>query len=320
MRALWLEDRRLDVRQVPPPLPDPAERECVVRVLLAGVCNTDLELARGYYPFTGIPGHEFVGLVEDGPESLRGQRVVGEINAVCHACPHCRAGRSNHCARRSVLGIVGRNGAFAERLALPAENLHRVPDGIPDEAAVFAEPLAAALRIGEQVALQPGERALVLGDGKLGLLVAATLTLAGAAVTISGRHPAKLAFASALGADALPPGAALPDGAFDLAVECTGSPEGFLAARRALRPAGTLVLKSTYAGPLTLDAAPLVVDEIRVVGSRCGPFRPALQILSEGRVPVERLISARLPLSRALEAFEDAARPGVLKVLVDPSA
>jgi threonine dehydrogenase-like Zn-dependent dehydrogenase len=250
-------------------------------VVCAGICNTDLELLRGYYPFSGVPGHEFVGVVEEGPVELRGRRVVGEINAGCGDCRACRAGLGNHCERRSVLGIVRRNGAFAEYLTLPAANLHPVPDDVPDEVAVFTEPLAAALEIQQQVSIQPGDRLLVVGDGKLGQLIARTLAPTGADLLVAGRHDKKLDLLRAAGIRA---GTAdeVENGRFDLAVECTGNPEGFTVARRALRPRGTLVLKSTYAGELRLDAASLVVDEITLVGSRCGPFAPALQ-LGQGR-------------------------------------
>jgi threonine dehydrogenase-like Zn-dependent dehydrogenase len=316
--ALWLEDRRLSVRD-DVPIPPPAPGEALVRVLRAGICNTDIELTRGYYPFTGIPGHEFVGLVERGPDPLLGRRVVGEINAVCGRCDACRQGRRSHCERRTVLGIVGRNGAFAEYISLPAENLHAVPDTVPTDAAVFTEPLAAALEIQEQVRVHATDRVLVVGDGKLGQLVARTLALTGCNLLVVGRHPAKLALLAERGIAT--GGADAPDaGRYDLAVECTGNPEGFAVAQRALRPRGTLILKSTYAGALTLDASMVVVNELTIVGSRCGPFLPALRLLAEGRVAVEPLIHARYPLRDAPAAFEHAQRPGVLKVLVEVGA
>ena len=318
MRALWLENRQLTVRD-DIPRPDPPPGEALVRVLKAGICNTDVELTRGYYPFTGIPGHEFVGIVESGGAPLAGRRVVGEINAVCGACRACAAGRRTHCERRTVLGIAGRHGAFAEYLILPIENLHAVPDAVSTDAAVFTEPLAAALEIQQQVAIQPGDRILVVGDGKLGQLVAQSLALTGCALSVTGRHDAKLGLLAARGIDTRPAGA-VDSGAFDVAVECTGNPEGFRIAQRALRPRGTLVLKSTYAGALTLDASAVVVNELTLVGSRCGPFVPALALLENGRVSVEPLIHARYSLARAVAAFEHAQRPGVLKVLVEVSA
>jgi len=315
MQALWLEDRTLSVRD-DVPVPEPPTGEALIRVLRAGICNTDLELTRGYYPFTGILGHEFVGVVERGADAWRGRRVVGEINAVCGTCQACRHGRRTHCERRTVLGIVSRHGAFAQFLTLPIENLHVVPDQVSTDAATFTEPLAAALEIQEQVQVRAGDRVLVVGDGKLGQLVAQTLALTGCKLLVVGRHPAKLALLAARGiatgaSDAVPPVA------FDLAVECTGNPEGVAIAQQALRPRGTLVMKSTYAGRLTLDAAGVVVNELTLVGSRCGPFPPALGLLAERRVAVEPLVHARYPLGGALEAFEHAERPGVLKVVLE---
>ncbi|HYL21674.1 MAG TPA: alcohol dehydrogenase catalytic domain-containing protein [Gemmatimonadales bacterium] len=318
MRALWLENRRLDLRE-DIPLPVPPPREALVRVLEAGICNTDVELTRGYYPFTGIPGHEFVGIVEGGGAPLAGRRVVGEINAVCGTCRACAAGHRTHCERRTVLGIAGRHGAFAEYLTLPVENLHVVPDSVSTDAAVFTEPLAAALEIQQQVAIGPGDRVLVVGDGKLGQLVAQTLTLTGCALCVAGRHDAKLGLLAARGIDTTRDDG-VGAGTFDVAVECTGNPDGFGIAQRALRPRGTLVLKSTYAGALTLDASAVVVNELTLVGSRCGPFAPALDLLARRRVAVEPLIQARYPLARAIAAFEHAQRAGVLKVLVEVSA
>ncbi|MDX1501464.1 MAG: alcohol dehydrogenase catalytic domain-containing protein [Thermoanaerobaculia bacterium] len=317
MIGVWLEQRRLSLREDLPE-PAPGEDEAVVRVTLAGICNTDLELVRGYYPFTGVPGHEFVGVVDAGPPELLGRRVVGEINARppgC-GCEACRAGRTTHCERRTVLGIVGRDGAFAQRLALPAENLHPVPDGVPDEAAVFVEPLAAALRIREQIDVEPDDRVLVVGDGKLGQLIARALAATGCRLTVAGRHEAKLAPLRRLGIAAVAASELDRAGPFDVAVDAAGNPGGFDLARRALRPGGTLVMKSTYAGRLELDASSLVVDEITVVGSRCGPFSPALELLARGELDPRPLISARYPLSEALAALDHAAQRGALKVLL----
>lgn len=292
MRGVWLEDRKLRLRD---DLAQPArDGEVTVRVRMAGICNTDLEMVRGYYPFTGVPGHEFVG-------EVNGRRVVGEINAACGSCEACRAGRRTHCERRSVLGIIDRNGTFAEYLTLPAANLHDVPDRISDEEAVFVEPLAAALEIQEQITITPEDRVLLVGHGKLGRLIAQTLALTGCQLTVVGRN------------DAVP---ASLGGRFDIAVECSGNPEGFATARNALRPAGTLVMKSTYAGNLNLNMSSLVVDEITLVGSRCGPFAPALELLASKRIDVSNLIHATYPLDDALAAFEHAQQPGVLKVLI----
>lgn len=315
MLAIWLEDGKLRKRDdVAVPRPPPGE--ALIRVLRAGICNTDLELVRGYYPYRGVLGHEFVGVVEGADEELAGRRVVGEINAVCGQCRACLKDRSNHCERRTVLGIVNRDGAFAQYLTLPRTNLHVVPDGVSTDAATFTEPLAAALRIQQQVQARPDDRVLVLGDGKLGQLIAQALALAGCQLLAVGRHPEKLALLTARGI-ATGSVSELEPASFDVAVECTGNAEGFGLARRALRPGGTLVIKSTYAGELTLDVSSLVVDEVTVVGSRCGPFAPALRLLREKWVDVEPLISGRFPLSRGIEAFEEARRAGTLKVLLD---
>ncbi|HBB32873.1 MAG TPA: alcohol dehydrogenase [Cyanobacteria bacterium UBA8803] len=315
MQALWLENNQLQLRQ-DVPIPDPPAGEALVRVVRAGICNTDLELIRGYYPYNGILGHEFVGIVEQGPEQLQGKRVVGEINAVCGQCRFCRSGQPTHCDNRTVLGIVNRNGAFAEYLSLPVENLHVVPDQVPTDVATFTEPIAAALEIQQQVAVHPQDRVLVVGDGKLGQLVAQTLALTGCELLAVGRHPKKLANLAALGIQTSQ-GDGVKDRTFDLSVECTGNPTGFEIARRALRPRGTLVLKSTYADRLTFDASSLVVDEIMIIGSRCGPFPAALQLLASGQVDVEPLIHAHYPLIEGLAAFERASTRGVLKVLLD---
>src|ERR1041384_739525 len=317
MRALWLEDRRLRVRD-DVPVPDPPSGEARVRVLQAGICNTDLELVRGYYPFTGVLGHDFVGGVEHGPETLLGRRVVGEINAVCGHCRACRAagGRSTHCEQRTVLGIVGRNGAFAEYLTLPQENLHLAPDAVSTDAATFTEPLAAALEIQAQVPVHVEDRVLVVGEGKLGNLIAQTLALTGCDLLVVGRHAAKLAPLAARGIRT-GAAAAVVRGSCDLVVACTGNPEGFAIALSAWRPRGTLMMKSTYAGRLTVDAAAIVVNELNLVGSRCGPFAPALRLLEEKQVDVEALIQARYPIAQGLAAFEHAQRSGVLKVLLE---
>jgi len=318
MRALWLEDRRLVFRD-DVPMPSPPPGEALVRVLMAGICNTDVELTRGYYPYAGIPGHEFVGVVESAAGELRGRRVVGEINAVCGTCETCRAGRPTHCERRNVLGIIGRNGTFAEFLTLPVANLHVVPDDLPTERAVFAEPLAAALEIQEQIEIRDSDRVLVIGDGKLGQLVARSLALTGCRLIATGRHRDKLQLLERNGIRTIDAAAMTPR-SFDIAVECSGSATGFDLARAALRPRGTLVMKSTYAGDLTVNASSLVVDEITLIGSRCGPFAPALRILAEGKIDPTDLIHARYSLTESVAAFEHAQKPGVLKVLVECSA
>jgi threonine dehydrogenase-like Zn-dependent dehydrogenase len=243
--------------------------------------------------------------------------VVGDINAACYVCPTCLAGRHTHCPHRTTLGIFRRDGAFADYLALPLANLYPVPDGMPDEVAVFAEPVAAACEILEQLPLRPSQRVVVLGDGKLGLLVAAVLRLAGVDLTLVGRHSGKLSIAEGWGIPAALAGAQeLPVAGADVVVECTGNPAGFDEARRLVRPRGTLVLKSTYHGRQTLDMSALVVDEITLLGSRCGPFAPALRLLAGGLVDPRPLISASYPLDAGLAAFERAARPGNLKILL----
>jgi threonine dehydrogenase-like Zn-dependent dehydrogenase len=316
MRAVWLEEKSLRVRDdVPAP---GAGAEAVVRVLRSGICNTDLELVRGYYPFAGVPGHEFVGVVESAPDpAWVGKRVAGEINAVCGRCRACRAGRRSHCEARTVLGIVARHGAHAERLSLPVENLHEIPPSVGDDEAVFVEPLAAALEIQQQVTIKPADRVIVVGDGKLGNLIAQTLKLTGCDLAVVGRRREKRDLLEARGIVTLE-GPQVRAAEADVVVECTGNPDGFEIARRAVRPRGTFVLKSTYAGDTRVNLSSIVVDEITLVGSRCGPFAPALELLAQRKVDVAPLVHARYPLSDAALAFDHAARPGVLKVLLQP--
>jgi threonine dehydrogenase-like Zn-dependent dehydrogenase len=305
--ALQLTDR---------PVPAADADSALVRVHLAGICNTDLELTKGYMGFRGVLGHEFVGTVAEGPTQWRGRRVVGEINFACRRCATCRSGLPRHCPTRRVMGILNADGAFAEYVALPVANLHRVPDDVPDDAAVFAEPLAAAFEILAQVRVERGAASVVLGDGKLGLLVAQVLAQAGARVLAVGKHDDKLAILRRRGIDTV-----LLDrwdrARTDLVVEATGSRAGFALAVAATRPRGTLVLKSTVAESAPLNPAPVVIDEITVVGSRCGPFEPALAALATGRVDVGSLISARYALRDGGDALHGAAQPGALKVLLE---
>jgi threonine dehydrogenase-like Zn-dependent dehydrogenase len=317
MRGLWLEDRRLRVRD-DLPVPEPPAGEARIRVTAAGLCHTDLELARGYYPYAGVLGHEFVGVVDRAPSdpSWEGRRVVGEINATCGVCPTCRAGRSSHCEQRTVLGIVNRDGAFADYLTLPIANLHAVPDGVPDDVAVFAEPVAAAFQILAQLRIARHDRVVVFGDGKLGQVIAQVLATTGCAPTVIGRHPRKLAHLAARGIATQVDAPAAR--AADVVVDCTGRREGLQAALAALRPRGTLVLKSTFAGDTSLNLSAIVVDEITIVGSRCGPFAPALAALASGAVVVAPLIEARLPLADAVDAVARAGSPGTLKVILVP--
>jgi threonine dehydrogenase-like Zn-dependent dehydrogenase len=299
------------------PEPEPPPGEARVRVLRAGVCATDLAILAGYMGFSGVPGHEFVGVVESAPDpAWVGRRVVGEINAACGACPTCAAGRPRHCPNRTVLGILGRDGAFAERLTLPLENLHAVPDAVSDAAAVFVEPLAAAFRIPEQVPMGPDTRVHVLGDGRLGLLVAQVLARTGCRLTLAGRHPDKLALARGWGIPTAAADAALEPA--DVVVDATGSPAGLARAIALTRPCGTVVLKTTCAESPPFNPAPIVIHELTVVGSRCGPFAPALAALAAGTVDVAPLVAATFPLEEGEEALARAAAPGTLKVLLAP--
>ena len=314
MRALRVDGSTTNLREVEIP---EAGAEVRVRVTHSGICNTDLELARGYMGFRGTIGHEFVGVVDhlgSSASALRvGQRVVGEINAGCGTCALCATGDSRHCATRTVLGIVARDGAHADYLTLPARNLIAVPDGVSDLHAVFVEPLAAACGVLERCPLAPGDRVAVIGDGKLGLLIAMALQATGHAPVLVGKHAAKLALAAARG---IVTTTETPAGGFDVVVEASGSAAGFARALDLLRPQGALVLKTTVAGATPVDAARLVVDEIRVIGSRCGRFGPALELLAAGAVDLDPLISEVVSLDRAETALLQAASPGTLKVVL----
>lgn len=320
MQALWLENQTLSVC-TDLPVPQPSEGFALLRLRLAGICSTDLELVRGYYPYTGIPGHEFVADVVDvnAAEETRllwlGRRVVGEINLSCHQCDACRAGRLTHCERRTVLGIVNQAGAFADYLILPLENLCLVPDNVSDEAAVFTEPLAAALEIQEQINICPSDRVLVVGAGRLGLLIAQTLALTGCSLQVAVRRPQPRQLLSAWGIQSIDP-AEVSARRMDVVVEASGAPEGFTLARHAVRTRGTLVLKSTYAGDLTVNFSSLVVDELTLVGSRCGPFPPALRLLEDRKIDPLPMVVQQYTLAQGLAAIEYAAQPGVLKVLL----
>lgn len=315
MQSLWLENQTLSIRDVPCPQ---KPGEALIRIRRVGVCGTDLELVRGYYPYTGIPGHEFVGEVVESPDpAWIGRRVVGEINVTCGICEQCINGRPTHCESRTVLGIVDRNGAFAEYMTLPLVNLHAIPDSVPDEAAVFTEPLAAALEIQEQIHIQPTQRVLLIGAGRLGQLIAQTIALIGCDLRVVARHPHQKALLEARRIRLISE-AEIQPWRWDVVIEATGSPSGFDMARRAIRPGGTLVLKSTYKGNMNLNFSSIVVDEITIVGSRCGPFPPALRLLENGDVEPTALIAAEFYLREALQAFTHAAQPGMLKVLVKP--
>jgi threonine dehydrogenase-like Zn-dependent dehydrogenase len=321
VRALRVSDRGTSLVEVEKPA---SEGEALVRVTLSGICNTDLEIARGYAGFRGTIGHEFVGVVEEpGDGSLpRGTRVVGEINAGCGTCADCMRGDSRHCPTRTVLGIVGRDGAHAEYLRLPARNLLAVPDSISDAQAVFVEPLAAAAGMAERCAALDvaTTRVAIIGDGKLGLLCAMTLRSRGLAPMLIGKHASKLGIARGRDIETVMVDDASQLGRiFDVVVEASGHPSGFALAMNLLRPRGTLVLKSTFAGTTPLDSARIVVEELSVVGSRCGRFAPALELIADRAVDVTALVSATFPLSHAEEAMRAAAATGVLKVLLSTS-
>ena len=318
MKALHWDGRALTF-EPSYPAPVASDETAIVRVRLAGICSTDLQLFKGYMGFRGVPGHEFVGEVVEGPGALMGKRVAGEINFACGVCDHCRQGLGRHCPERRVMGILGADGCFAEMVAVPIRNLHPVPESVPDEAAVFTEPLAAAFEILEQVEIDFTREVVVFGDGKLGLLCAQALATTGARVTLVGRHPEKLRLAKPAGVRAVLLADWRPRPA-DVVVEATGSASGLATALTAVRPRGTLVLKSTVAEEHRLSLAPLVVNEITVVGSRCGVFPPALAALAEKKIAVAPLIEKVYPLRDAVEAVAHAGRPGVLKVLLDPSA
>jgi threonine dehydrogenase-like Zn-dependent dehydrogenase len=317
MQALYLTGGRLQYRRDYPG-PEAPPGEALIRLLAGGICATDLEVVKGYAGFEGVLGHEFVGVVEESPDpAWIGRRVVGGINAGCGVCAECLSAGPEHCPGRTVLGIINRQGVFADCFTLPLANLLPVPDEMPDELAVFVEPLAAALRIGEQIVVRPTARAAVVGPGRLGLLVGQVLALGGTEVTMLGRSaeslalPARLGMATGLVEE-------VGDKAYDLVVEATGNEAGLAHSMRLVRPRGTLVLKSTFEGRPAINLSPLVVDEVSVVGSRCGPFEPALRLLAKGGVQVRPLIDAEYPLSQGLAAFAHADRPSVRKVLLRP--
>ena len=313
MRALYFDGTlRLDER----PRPDPPTGEALIRVTTTGVCNTDIEILKGYMGFQGVPGHEFVGVVEAAAnDHLIGKRVVGEINCTCGVCRYCTQEMPHHCSNRTTLGIDRRHGSFAEYLTLPESNLHLVPEGVSDEVAVFTEPVAAAFRILEQIAIASDDRVVVLGDGKLGQLITQVLALHSEHVVCVGHHDWKLDFLRRLGiataahVDAVDPEA-------DVVVEATGSPEGFAQALELVRPEGAIVLKTTIAGNTPANLTVPVVNEVRLIGSRCGPFRPALEALSLGTVDVRPLVTETYAIEDGVTALERAVAPDVMKVLI----
>jgi alcohol dehydrogenase len=315
MLAVHLENGVVQVREVP--LPARPEGYALLRLLVGGICNTDLELQRGYYGFAGTPGHEFVARVEKADTAaLVGKRVVGEINLACTHCEWCLRALGRHCPNRTVLGIVNQPGAFAEYFTLPERNLHVLPGEMAPDRAVFVEPLAAACEILDQVNIPPGERIAVLGDGKLGLLISLVLNAHGYPVIQYGRHAAKLGIAARAGVDTILNGA-IPASAYDWVVDATGRADGLRTAVSMTRPRGTVILKSTLHGVVGVDTAPVIVNEITLVGSRCGRFEAALPLLDHALIHVEELIAARFSLAHAPQAFVKAAERGVLKVLLE---
>ena len=317
MRAIVLEQSDVQVNSARP-APAPGPDEVMVRVTRAGVCETDLQLIKGYMGFRGVLGHEFVGVAESGPYA--GRRVVGEINCACWTCATCRGGFHTHCPNRTVLGILNHDGAFADLIAVPQRNLHLVPDSVPDDVAVFTEPVAAAFQIPTQLEVGKNDRIVVLGDGRLGNLCAQVLASIADDVLVVGKHPEKLALLEALGVKTALLGDELPLRAADVVVECTGSESGLPTALTLVRPRGTIVLKTTVAGTQTLAWAPFVIDEVTLVGSRCGPFDRALEALENGLVEVQPLIADRFNISNGLLALQRAQQKGVLKVLLEMDA
>jgi threonine dehydrogenase-like Zn-dependent dehydrogenase len=316
VKALRFENQSLRVSEIDRPK---RSGEALVRVTMAGVCSTDLEIVRGYAGFSGVLGHEFVGVVEDSPDrSQIGRRVVGEINTGCGRCDGCRRGDPRHCPARAVLGIRGRDGAFAEYLTLPPENLRFPADTVADRQAIFTEPLAAACQILDQVAVVPTTRAAVIGDGKLGQLVARTLQTTGAEITMIGKHATKLALAAKAGVRTLAFPFQMNDrpSNFDLVVEASGSAGGLQLATEIARPQGTIILKSTFDGEASLNTSRIVVNELKILGSRCGRFEPALALLAQGKIEVESLIAHEFPLSDGVAALQKAATAGTMKVLL----
>lgn len=314
MKALYFQNS-LVLKEIS--IPVFHENEALVKVKIAGICNTDLELVKGYMGFEGVLGHEFVGRVEKAAEQeWVGKRVCGEINFGCGECFYCKSGLSRHCPKRTVLGILNQNGAFAEYVILPIKNLHEIPQTIPNSAAVFVEPLAAALEILQQIQVERNQEVVVIGDGKLGLLICQVLQLTGCDLRLVGKYPKKLFLAQSWGIKTDKLNAA-DDHKVDIVVEASGSPSGFSTAMQLVRPRGTLVLKSTYTDNLELDAAPIVIDEITIIGSRCGPFDSAIKTLENNLVKVEGLIDQTYPFSQALQAFEHAKQRDSMKIILD---
>lgn len=315
MRAVEFTDKV--VFRTDYPAPRAGAGEAIVQVILAGICRTDIEITRGYMGFHGVMGHEFVGRVLQGPPRWKDKRVVAEINCVCGQCDMCTSGLSNHCRNRTVLGIAGRDGAFADRLSVPVRNLHEVPSSVTDEEAALVEPLAAAFQLVRQIRFDAGQKVVVLGDGRLGQMVSRVLVGRCPSLVLVGKHPEKLELAERVHVQTALVKDFLARHEADIVVDATGTVDGFELACRTVRPRGILALKSTYAGSQPVNLAPLVIDEITLIGSRCGPFPDALAALARGEVDLGNLISCHMPLERAPEALELAASGKAMKVLLD---
>ena len=314
MRALYFNKELYFRDDLPVPLP--RNDEALIRVTSAGICNTDLEIINGYMDFKGIPGHEFVGIVQkSGNKELVGRRVVGEINIGCGQCQYCRSGVQNHCHERSVLGILNKEGVFADYITLPLDNIHVLPDSVSDEEAVFVEPLAAGFEILQQVDVLPSDRVCVLGDGKLGLLIAQVLSMTGCDLTVVGNHRSKLLVLDELGIKTeLSSEFAGKD--MDMVVECSGSESGMKMALKIVRPRGKVIIKTTIAKRGDIDLNLVVINELSLIGSRCGPFPDAIKAIESGKVKLYPLISAEYSIEEGIKAFEHASQKGVLKVLL----
>jgi threonine dehydrogenase-like Zn-dependent dehydrogenase len=317
MLAVHLENGAVSTREIP--IPSRPKGFALLRLLVGGICNTDLELQRGYYGFSGIPGHEFVAEVAEADNpALVGKRVAGEINLACGNCNWCWTRTRRHCPNRTVLGIKGHPGAFQEYFTLPEGNLHTVPDAIPTDHAVFAEPLAAACEILDQCTIDSYQSVAVLGDGKLGLLIALALHAQGLKVTHFGHHPEKLRISAAAGVLTKRADWTVPKPEYDWVVDATGNAEGFRRAVAMVQPRGVVIMKSTIHGAIAVDSAPIIVNEITLVGSRCGRMESALPLLEQGLIPVEKMIAGEYGLQDADKAFARAAERGVLKILLRP--
>jgi len=320
MRSIWLENNQLSIKQFDLDLP---QDEALIKVRMTGICATDVELVKGYYPFTGVLGHEFVGEVVELGKDIQdekhwlGKRVVGEINVRCGKCENCERGLVNHCLERSVLGISGRHGVHAEFTTLPLRNLLHVPDSLPDRWAVFTEPVAAACEIFEKAHIKPSDKVLIIGAGKFGLLIAQVLRLLGSDLSVVAKHAAQFEILEKLGIPAVSADS-IKKWSYDAVVEVTASPAGFELARYALRQEGKLILKSTYKGNIELNMSSIVVDELKIIGTRCGPFPPALRLLDAKLVDPTPLIEEVCELENGLAAFEAAVKPGSLKILIKP--